>query len=122
MSSRAVGTLTPPRRISAGTPRMYPNGRASEIVCNGPGRSSSVEGERDEHEDDPERDDRGELPHDVLDDRVVDRMQRPQQLRRQPAHPHLELEVVRVPAHRQIAHERETDVVGGEVADVVWAD
>src|SRR3989442_5557263 len=49
-------------------------------------------------------------------------MQRPQELRREPTHPHLELEVVRVPAHRQIAHERETDVVGGEVADVVCAD
>ena len=83
---------------------------------------SRIERDRDEDEDDRERDDRRELPHKVLDDRVVDRMQGPEQLRRQAAHPHLELEVVGVPAHCQVAHERETDVISREVADVIRAD
>src|SRR5207253_8728930 len=49
-------------------------------------------------------------------------MERPQQLWREAAHAHLELEVVRVPAHGEIAHERQADVVGSEVADVVGPD
>src|SRR5688572_16429806 len=86
------------------------------------GAPPHVEGECHDHEHEAQRQERGDLEDQVLHDRVVQRMKGTQELRRETTLPDLEFELERVPGNAEVVHERQRDVVRGEVAGGVAAD
>ena len=89
-----------------------------------PGLQREAHVERDHDEDQHGHEpDRGEaLPDDVLRDRVVDRMERPYQARRELAHPDLELELVLAPGRDEVHDHGQDHVVRREIGRREGAD